>query len=69
MNKYKINPLLIHDKGKEQTMSANYVTVRKMLTPILNGIVPLDTGESFGSDIFVHNVCPATKVVFANNIF
>ena len=30
MNKYKINPLLIHVKEKEQTMRANYVVVLSM---------------------------------------
>ena len=30
MNKYKINPLLIHIKEKEQTMRASYVVVLSM---------------------------------------
>ena len=30
MNKYKINPMLIHVKEKEQTVRANYVVVLSM---------------------------------------
>ena len=30
MNKYKINPMLIHVKETEQTMRANYVVVLSM---------------------------------------
>ena len=52
MNKYKINPLLIHVKEKEQTMRANYVVVLstgvcKTHTPILDEIVSLDTSDFF----------------------
>ena len=50
MNKYKINPLLIPIKEKEQTIHADYVLlfwVCKTHTPILNGIVFLVTGKFF----------------------
>ena len=51
MNKYKINPLLIHIKEKEQTVCASYVVVLIMQnaqhTPILNGIIFLVTSKFF----------------------
>ena len=40
MNKYKLNPLLIHVKEKEQTVRENFVFwVCRTLTPILNGVI------------------------------
>ena len=46
---YRINLLLIHVKEKEQAMHANNVVVLNIQThtPILNGIVPLETGKFF----------------------
>ena len=51
MNKYKINPLLIHVKEKEQTVQQIMLLfwVCKTHTPILNGIVFLVTGKFFSS--------------------
>ena len=52
MNNYKINPLLIHVKEKEQSMRANYVVLSvQNAHPILNGIVSLDTGEFFSRNL------------------
>ena len=47
MSKYKINPLLIHVKEKEQMQIMLLFWVCKTHTPILNGIVSWDTGEFF----------------------
>ena len=49
MNKYKINPMLIYVKEKEQTVRANYVVVLAMLNthPYFEWNLLLDTPANF----------------------
>ena len=53
MNKYKINPMLIHVKEKEQTVRANCVVVLAMLNahPYFEWNLLLDTPAIFSREI------------------
>ena len=53
MNKYEINPMLIHVKEKEQTVHANYVVVLTMQNahPYFGWNRLLDTPANFSREI------------------